>query len=218
MFGLKGCVRSLRTNSNLSVKICGISDISTAIAAVETGADALGFVFAASPRRVAPEDARNIIEKLPPFVSKVGVFVNASPDEVSEIATFCGLTAVQLSGDEPPDYQVSIALPVIRALRVDNGISIPKLVDYRADAFLFDTYREGSYGGTGRTFDWNILKDIYIPKLIILAGGLSAANVCDAIRIVRPYAVDVSGGVETDGHKDIQKIKEFVTLAKGVLK
>ena len=198
------------------VKICGISDPMTALAATEAGADALGFVFAPSRRQVTPEQARAIIANLPPFVARVGVFVNSTPARMAEIAWQCGLTAVQLSGDEPPGYDAELNIPLIRALRVGNGRSLPHLAEYRPGAFLFDTYQEGSYGGTGTSFDWTLLKKINCPGPLILAGGLNAANVCEAVRIVRPYAVDVSGGVETGGRKDIQKIREFINLAKGV--
>ncbi|SFQ95560.1 phosphoribosylanthranilate isomerase [Desulfoscipio geothermicus] len=207
----------MKTGRIVRVKICGITDAATALAAVEAGADVLGFVFAPSRRRVTPEEARHITRQLPPFVGRVGVFVNALPAEVAAIAAFCGLTAVQLCGDEPPDYHIDIALPVIRALRVGRGRPAPELSGYRADAFLFDTYREGCYGGTGEVFDWSILQGMDCPKPLVLAGGLTAANVREAVRSVRPYAVDVSGGVETGGRKDVYKIQEFIAQAKGVL-
>ena len=203
-------------NKPVRVKICGISDPEIALAAVEAGADALGFVFAPSRRQVTTGQARDIIETLPPFVARVGVFVNAAPTRVTEIALHCGLTAVQLSGDEPPGYDALLNIPIIRTLRVGNGRPLPDLKEYRAGAFLFDTYREGSYGGTGIAFDWSLLKKINCPGPLILAGGLDAANVREAVRLVRPYAIDVSGGVETGGRKDIQKIREFINLAKGV--
>lgn len=198
------------------VKICGITDEATALAAAEAGADALGFVFAPSRRRVTPEQARDITGQLPPFVARVGVFVNTPPGEVREIAGYCGLTAIQLSGDEPPGYRLEVNLPVIRSLRVGNGRPVPDLGEYRCDAFLFDTYREGCYGGTGSTFDWSLLEGLPRSKPFILAGGLNASNVAGAVRAARPYAVDVSGGVETAGRKDVRKIKEFIALAKGV--
>lgn len=204
------------TAGAVRVKICGITDRETALAAAEAGADALGFVFAPSRRQVTPEQARSIIENLPPFVARVGVFVNAPPGEVAEIAAYCGITAVQLSGDELPDFGAGLNVPVIRALRVGNGRAVPDLGKYSAAAFLFDTYREGSYGGTGSVFDWELLHDIQCPAPLILAGGLSAANVREAVHRVKPYAVDVSGGVETEGRKDISKIREFIDLAKGV--
>ncbi|WP_027364575.1 phosphoribosylanthranilate isomerase [Desulfotruncus alcoholivorax] len=200
----------------VKVKICGITGADTALAAVEAGADALGFVFAPSRRRIQPEAARAIIAQLPPFVARVGVFVNSSPAEIEQIARYCGLTAVQLSGDEPPGYSLNLSLPVIRSLRVGNGKPVPGLNGFRADAFLFDTYCEKSYGGTGKTFDWSLLENMACPKPLLLAGGLNPFNVREAVRTVRPYAVDVSGGVETDGQKDTQKIKEFIALAKGV--
>jgi len=207
----------VKAERRLRVKICGISDIPSALAAVEAGADAIGFVFAPSRRRVNPETAKEISAKLPPFVARVGVFVNTAPTVIKNIADYCGLTSIQLSGDEPPGYAVDSPLPVIRALRVGNGKTVPKLDNYKCHAFLFDTYREGSYGGTGATFDWNILKNAACPGPVILAGGLNASNVRRAALAVRPYAVDVSGGVETNGKKDLQKIKEFITLAKEVL-
>ncbi|SFG24785.1 phosphoribosylanthranilate isomerase [Desulfotomaculum arcticum] len=200
----------------VKVKICGITGVDMALAAVEAGADALGFVFAPSRRRVQPETARAIIAQLPPFVARVGVFVNSPPGEIEQIARHCGLTAVQLSGDEPPGYALDLALPIIRSLRVGNGKPVPDLNGFKDDAFLFDTYCDKSYGGTGKTFDWSLLENIACPKPVILAGGLNPFNVREAVRTVRPYAVDVSGGVETNGQKDAQKIKEFITLAKGV--
>lgn len=206
----------MRPGVPVRVKICGISDPETALAAVEAGADALGFVFASSSRQVTPAQARAIIETLPPFVARVGVFVNSPPEQVREIALYCGLTAVQLSGDEPPGYDAGLNITHIRTLRVGSGRPLPDFKEYKAGAFLFDTYREGSYGGTGLTFDWSLLEKMYCPGPVILAGGLDAANIRDAVRRVRPYAVDVSGGVETGGRKDIQKIREFINLAKGV--
>ncbi len=207
----------MKAGRQVKVKICGITDAAIALAAVEAGADALGFVFAASRRRVSPEAARDICKRLPQGVARVGVFVNTPPAEVAAVAAYCGLTAVQLSGDEPPGYRLPSPLPVIRAIRVGNGRGVPDLSRYKVDAFLFDTYREGSYGGTGRVFDWQILRNIYCPKPLILAGGLCAANVVEAVRAVKPYAVDVSGGVETGGRKDVHKIKQFINLAKGVV-
>ena len=200
----------------VKVKICGITDVDIALAAVEAGADALGFVFAPSRRRVEPERAREIIAHLPPFIARVGVFVNSPPAEIEHIARYCGLTAVQLSGDEPPDYALDLFIPVIRSLRVGNGKPVPSLDGFRVDAFLFDTYCEQSYGGTGKTFDWSLLENIACPKPVLLAGGLNPSNVRKAVQTVKPYAVDVSGGVEKDGQKDVQKIKEFIALAKGV--
>ena len=201
----------------VKVKICGLTDVNTALAAVEAGADALGFVFAPSRRRVHPKTAREIIAQLPPLVARVGVFVNSPVAEVEDIAGYCGLTVVQLSGDEPPDYTLNISLPVIRTIRVGYGKTAADLNNFVADAFLFDTYCEKNYGGTGKTFDWSLLENVRCPKPMLLAGGLNPLNISEAVRKVKPYAVDVSGGVETDGQKDVQKIKQFISLAKGVL-
>ncbi|HHW06021.1 MAG TPA: phosphoribosylanthranilate isomerase [Clostridia bacterium] len=202
--------------SGVKVKICGITDPEAALAAAEAGADAVGFVFAPSSRRVTKEKAKEIIAMLPPYVDKVGVFVNAPPREVEEIAEFCRLTTIQLSGDEPPDYPVPVRYKLIRGFRVREGILLSDLARYRADAFLFDTYRPGCYGGTGEAFNWDVLRKIPSPKPVILAGGLNAGNVQQAIMTVRPYGVDVSSGVETGGRKDAAKIKEFIKLAKEV--
>ena len=200
----------------VKVKICGITEVEAALAAVAAGADALGFVFAPSRRRVTKEKAKEIIEMLPPFVDRVGVFVNMPPREVAEIAEFCGLTTIQLSGDEPPDYPVPERYKVIKTFHLREDILLPDLDRYRADAFLFDTYRPGCYGGTGETFNWESLQKIASPKPVILAGGLNPVNVQQAILTVRPYGVDVSSGVESNGRKDAAKIKEFVKRAKEV--
>lgn len=202
--------------TTVKVKICGLRDAASALAAVEAGADAVGFVFAPSLRRISKEKAREIIKILPPFVERVGVFVNMPPWEVTEIADFCGLTTIQLSGEEPPDYPLPDRYKVIRGFRL-GGERLPgNLSQYRGDAFLFDTYRPGCYGGTGQAFNWDLLKKIHSPKPVILAGGLNAGNVQEAILAVRPYGVDVSSGVESNGQKDAAKIKEFVKLAKEV--
>lgn len=200
--------------SPVRIKICGIKDIDTALAAVEAGADALGFVFAPSSRRITKEKAKEIIRVLPPFIDRVGVFVNASPEEVEETADFCGLTSIQLSGDEPPDYYVPARYKLIRGFRIGNTSLSFNFNEFHCDAFLFDSFQPGSYGGTGQTFNWEILKSVAIPKPVILAGGLNINNVRTAITKVRPYGVDVSSGVETNGKKDPSKIKEFVQLVK----
>lgn len=200
--------------SLVKVKICGITDIAAALAAVEAGADALGFVFAPSSRRITKEKAKEIINVLPPFVDRVGVFVNSPPTEVEATADFCGLTTIQLSGDEPPDYRLPTRFKLIRGFRVGNASLPLNLNEYQADAFLFDTFQPGVYGGTGKIFNWEVLSSIDILKPVILAGGLDINNIQKAITTVRPYGVDVSSGVETDGHKDPEKIEKFIKLAK----
>lgn len=215
------------------VKICGITDMETATAAVAAGADALGFVFAESRRKVAPEAAREIILGLPPFVSAVGVFVDAPLELVREVADYCRLDAVQLHGMESPEYCTQLGLKVIKAFGVrpkeapSSGTAAGALVS-ESDLELIDTYRSvsavlldtavpGLAGGTGRTFDWGLLNGKRFKIPLILAGGLTPENVTSAVRTVRPYAVDVSSGVETDGRKDAAKIKAFIKQVKEVV-
>lgn len=197
------------------VKICGICDLDTAMAATNAGADALGFVFAPSRRRISPDQAKKIIGRLPPFISKVGVFVNAAVEEVTGIAGYAGLDTIQLHGDEPPDfcrrlegYQVIKSFPV--ADRPDTGL----IKKYNVAAYLLDTMVPGARGGTGKRFNWGAAAGLDIGPLI-LAGGLTPDNVREAVRTVRPYAVDVSSGVETLGLKDYRKIADFIRRAKG---
>ncbi len=199
---------------NVRVKICGIKDIDTALAAVDCGADALGFVFAPGRRQAAPDEVRYITAKLPPFVAKVGVFVNAPPAEVRYIRRFCMLDCVQLHGDEPAAYAAELDVPLIKAFRVKDAAVLQAANEYPAQAVLLDSYVEGAAGGTGRVFNWQLLRDVPIKKPLILAGGLNAANVSTAVSTVMPYAVDVSSGVETDGVKDIEKIRLFISRAK----
>ena len=202
---------------SVRVKICGIRDRETARAAVEAGADALGFVFAASPRRVTPEVAREIIAALPPFVTTVGVFVDAPLSVVREVAAFCRLDAVQLHGAEPPEYCRELNLRVIKALRVKDAGSLAAIDAYPVQAMLLDTYLPGRAGGTGKAFDWGLLAGMKFRLPLVLAGGLTPENVGAAVRTVRPYAVDVSGGVETGGRKDPAKIRAFIRQAKEVV-
>ncbi|MDI6631588.1 MAG: phosphoribosylanthranilate isomerase [Bacillota bacterium] len=199
------------------VKICGIRDIETARAAVEAGADALGFVFAASRRQVTPEAAREIIAALPPFVTAVGVFVDLPPAVVREVSDFCRLDAVQLHGAETPEYCRELNLRVIKAVRVRDAASLEGLDAYPVQAVLLDTYVPGTPGGTGKTFNWGLLAGREFRVPLILAGGLTPENVRAAVQAVRPYAVDVSGGVETDGRKDPAKIRAFIRQAKEVV-
>jgi len=200
----------------VKVKICGIKDIFTACRAVEMGADALGFVFCASKRKILPEEAYQIVKKLPPFVSKVGVFMNMLPEEVRSIAEYVKLDVIQLHGDESPAYIEELNWPVVvKAFRVKDVDDLYVIDDYPVQGILLDTYVEGMAGGTGKTFDWNLIKrDFFIDKHLILAGGLTPENVANAVSIVKPYAVDVSSGVETNGVKDLKKIELFIKNAK----
>ena len=184
--------------------------------AVDCGADALGFVFAKSPRKISVKDARSIVRSLGPWISTVGVFVDETPVNVKKIAKFCGLSAVQLHGNEPPKgLDVFFPLKVIKAFRVFSGKDLQGLGNYTVDAFLFDAKVDGQYGGTGKSFDWNILTGTKAGRPLILSGGLSPENVRQAIRVVRPYGVDVSSGVEkSPGKKDPEKVRKFIINAK----
>lgn len=199
----------------IRVKICGLSDADTARAAVEAGADALGFVFAPSPRSVTLETARAIIAGLPPFICTVGVFVNAPAETVRAIAVRCRLQALQFHGDEPPDYCALFDRPVIKAVRFRGPEDRAGLENYSVQAFLVDAFVAGQAGGTGRVLDWERLQGLCWPRPLILAGGLTPRNVGAAIAAVRPWAVDVSSGVETGGRKDVDKIRAFIRNAKG---
>lgn len=195
------------------IKICGISDVETAMGAAALGADAIGMVFAPSKRRVTPETARAISLSLPPFVSRVGVFVNAALQEVMEIADFCQLDAVQLHGNEPPDYCRSLRQRVIKAFQMREG-TMDNINDYPVDGILLDSYVTGTHGGTGIAFDWTVIQRLNVHRPLILAGGLNADNVSKAIEIAGPYAVDVSSGIETNGTKDLDKIENFINKVK----
>jgi phosphoribosylanthranilate isomerase len=199
-------------------KICGITRIEDALAAVEAGADAIGFVFyAKSPRAVTAQQAKAIIAALPPFISTVGLFVNASACELNETLDAVPLDLLQFHGDETPEQCEGYHRPFIKALRVKAGDDIEaacKLYS-KASGILLDTYVEGVPGGTGETFDWALIPK-GLSKPVILAGGLSSANVAQAIAQVRPYAVDVSGGVEKNkGIKDHEKIRAFMSAVHG---
>ncbi|MDP9534040.1 phosphoribosylanthranilate isomerase [Pseudomonas protegens] len=198
-------------------KICGITRIEDALAAVAAGADAIGLVFyAKSPRAVSVQQARAIIAALPPFVTTVGLFVNASRCELGEILDAVPLDLLQFHGDESAADCEGYHRPYIKALRVKTGddVAAACLAYPRASGILLDTYVEGVPGGTGEAFDWSLVPQ-GLSKPIILAGGLSAQNVAEAIARVRPYAVDVSGGVEqSKGIKDPAKIQAFMQAVR----
>ncbi|HLA32681.1 MAG TPA: phosphoribosylanthranilate isomerase [Pseudomonas sp.] len=198
-------------------KICGITRIEDALLAAEAGADAIGLVFyAKSPRAVDVRQARAIIAALPPFVTTVGLFVDASSCELGEILDAVPLDLLQFHGDESPAFCDGFRRPYIKALRVKPGDDIAARVEAYKDAagILLDTYVPGIPGGTGEAFDWSLVPQ-GLSKPIILAGGLTAENVAEAIKQVRPYAVDVSGGVEASkGIKDAEKIRAFMRAVK----
>lgn len=198
-------------------KICGITRIEDALLAAEAGADAIGLVFyAKSPRAVGVQQARAIIAALPPFVTTVGLFVNASRDELNEILAAVPLDLLQFHGDETADDCAGYQRPYIKALRVRPGEDIKaRCAEFpQAAGILLDTFVPGVPGGTGETFDWSLVpQEPGCP--IILAGGLTAENVAAAIAQVRPWAVDVSGGVEASkGIKDVAKVRAFVEAVR----
>jgi phosphoribosylanthranilate isomerase len=199
-------------------KICGITRIEDALAAVEAGADAIGFVFyPKSPRAVSIEQAQRIIAQLPPFISTVGLFVNADRAQLKALLDVVPLDLIQFHGDETPEQCEGYGRPWIKALRVQAGDDIAAscaLYD-KASGILLDTFVAGVPGGTGETFDWALIPK-QLSKPIVLAGGLTSANVSQAIAQVRPYAVDVSGGVEMSrGIKDHDKIRAFMSAVHG---
>jgi phosphoribosylanthranilate isomerase len=200
--------------ASVRVKICGIRRLADAMAAADAGADAVGFNFWRPGRRyVTREAARQIAHALPPFVCKVGVFVDEDPETVREIARLVGLDALQLHGAESPDVCAAFDLPVIKSVKVRGPESLAGLGRYRVAGFLLDTHVPGATapGGSGRSFDWGLAGLVREAGPIIISGGLTAANVEEAIRRARPYAVDVASGVETNGEKDPSKIRAFVT-------
>ena len=202
------------------IKICGITNLEDALFAADAGADALGFNFyQKSPRYIDPLEAQKIIESLPPLIAVVGVFVNEpEPNRVAEMASQLKLTAIQLHGDESPDYCAQLSdWRVTKALRVSSTFRPEHAGRYNVSAVLLDAYKAGEYGGTGEIFEWDIAIQAKKFAKIILAGGLNPLNVADAVRAVQPFAVDVASGVESSpGKKDRNKVREFVIKAKSV--
>ena len=195
------------------IKICGITNKDDALLAAQLGASALGFIFyKKSPRYVSPFKVGKMIEELPPFVVPVGVFVNQNEGAVKDIVNFCGISTIQFHGDETPQYCRRFSkYKVIKAFRLKEDFDWKILTEYKTvSAYLFDTYQEADYGGTGRTFNWDFLKGKTWDKPFILAGGLNPENVSTAIPTVNPYAIDVSSGVEkSPGQKDPRLLKNF---------
>lgn len=198
----------------VAVKICGITRVEDGLAAARCGAHAIGLVFhAASPRSVTPQRAAEIIRALPPFVTAVGLFVDAAPDEVRAATAVAPVGLLQLHGAETPEYCRQFGLPYMKAVRVREGMD---LLQYATDyhdgkALLLDAYVEGIHGGSGTAFDWSLIPPS-LPLPIVLSGGLNPGNVTDAVRRVRPWAVDVSSGVESaKGVKDAAKIAAFMS-------
>jgi phosphoribosylanthranilate isomerase len=197
------------------IKICGITRLEDALAAARLGADALGFNFwPRSKRYVAPVEARKIVRRLPSFVTPVGVFVDPSRDEVLGAVDASGVAVAQLHGDEPPELCISLPLPVLKAIRVADRHSLAALVSYEVQGFLLDAPTPG-YGGSGEIFDWALAAEVARELPIVLAGGLGPDNVAEAVRAVRPWAVDVASGVErAPGVKDHDRMRLFVERAR----
>lgn len=198
------------------IKICGITNLDDALASVEFGADAIGFIFVPNtPRYIEPAKAAEIIARLPPFVTTVGLFVNDSQEHIKQVADQCKLNILQLHGQEPPDFCLQFNRKIIKAFRVKDEESLTDLPKYTVSAYLLDPYVKGAMGGTGVTFDWRLALEAKKYGLVILAGGLNPANVTKAIQQVHPYGVDVSSGVEAKpGKKDHSKLKDFIAAAK----
>ena len=196
----------------IKIKICGTTSLRDALLAVESGADAVGFIFyKMSPRKISHKEVKEIVTQLPPFIETVGVFVNETSDKVNQIAERCRLTAVQLHGEESPAFCRRVKRKVVKALRVKNADSLKNINAYDVSGFLLDSYSDESKGGTGQVFDWNLALRAKKQGPVILAGGLNPYNVYTAIHRVRPYGVDVCSGVENSpGIKDQKKIREFI--------
>jgi len=211
-------------NKRVLIKICGITSPEDGLFAAEAGADAVGFVFwAMSPRRVDVERAAAISRLLPPFVLRVGVFVDASRDEMARAADTVGLDLLQLHGDEPPEAFAGLPRRALKAVRVGRGFKAKEALRYSGQAagLLVDTRLAGDTampGGTGVPFDWSLVKDLRAQApFLVLAGGLSAENVASAIEAVRPDAVDVSSGVEAmPGRKDPARVRAFVEAVRSM--
>ena len=200
----------------IKVKVCGTTSLKDALLAVDSGADAVGFIFyKKSARYIAQREVKDIIAELPPFIEAVGVFVYETSDKVNRIAEQCRLTAVQLHGEESPAFCRRIKRRVIKALRVQGADSFKGMFNYEVSGFLLDSYSDESKGGTGETFDWNLALRAKKQGPVILAGGLNPYNVYTAIHRVKPYGVDVCSGVESEpGIKDHKKIRVFLKNAK----
>jgi phosphoribosylanthranilate isomerase len=208
--------RGARPTGMMRIKICGIRDEAGALAAAEAGADAIGLIFAPSRRQVDLAQARRIAGSLPPFITRVGVFVNETFDRVRSLVDGVRLDAVQLHGDEPADYCRAVrdlGVTTIKAIQVAGPLDVDRVRDLPVSAVLLDSYRPGQRGGTGEPFDWRFAVPVAAAVPVILSGGLTADNVAAGIAAVKPYAVDASSGVETDGRKDPVKIRAFVHAA-----
>ncbi|MFA7159711.1 MAG: phosphoribosylanthranilate isomerase [Kiritimatiellia bacterium] len=206
----------MKNSYKLEIKICGITNLDDARAAMDAGADYLGFVlYKKSPRAVLPENLRRMVNRLGGKIRTVGVFVNEPASSVARIAADCGLDIVQLCGSEKPGSYRSVSAEIWRVIRLQDGRPQPDPAAWNAERYVLDSARAGLYGGTGMAMDWDAAAKISAQHKIMLAGGLTPDNVATAVRIVQPFGVDVSSGVESrPGKKDPDKIRFFIETAK----
>ena len=206
--------------SQCKIKICGITNQIDALHAINAGVDALGFIFyKKSPRHVSLNVVKSIVAHLPPFVLTVGVFVNEEAKVVRDIVDECGLALAQIHGDETADFCESLGRPVMRGIRLRDRNTFLAMAEYKGRArvrgFILDAFSQDSYGGTGKTADWDLAKEAAQSFSFFLAGGLTPDNVQEAIEKVKPYGVDVSSGVESSpGKKDPAKVQAFIQAVK----
>lgn len=205
---------------SVKVKICGLTSVEDALWAAQAGADALGLIFhEPSPRFVGLEAAAGIARTIPPHIVKVGVFVDAPEETVLRAIAACDLNLLQFHGHESPEYCLQFGLMSMKAFRIRDEASLQDLSKYPTDAWLLDSYVADKPGGTGEKFNWDLARQAQaLGRPVFLAGGLTAENVAEAVRLVRPYAVDVSSGVElSPGKKDPEKVRAFIQSAKKAL-
>ena len=199
------------------VKICGLKTEEHVRAAIEAKADFIGFVFAPSKRQISVETAKTLATLIPATIKKVGVVVNETNETLHHLFTEVGLDYIQYHGDESPTFIDEVGLPAIKAFSITESFDWKQINQFNVDFYLLDSPGNAHRGGSGKIFNWQLIKDCPIPKeKIILAGGLNAANVTEAIQMTEPFAVDVSSGVEKDGMKDSILIQQFMNAAKGV--
>jgi phosphoribosylanthranilate isomerase len=201
------------------IKFCGCTDVQDVMLAVQTGADAIGMIFAPSPRRITESAAKHIAERLPPFITPVGVFVNPTLDDIARARAIFPDLVVQLHGDESPSFVSSIDGKVIKTIHVaadeKDGDAIERAANRHPRAILlFDTQLNGARGGTGVSFPWRLIAPIAQERQIIVGGGLTPDNVSNCVRTIRPFGVDVRSGIESDNRKDPLKMRAFVQAVK----
>lgn len=203
---------------DITVKICGITSVEDALAVEQAGADAIGLMFfEGSPRHITQDQASAIVDSLTKSVVRVGVFVNADESFVRRVMKNCILNVLQFHGEETPEYCAQFDVMTLKAIRVRDESSLKELERFSTDGFLLDAFSNDALGGTGETFNWDLAKRATESgRPIFLAGGLTSKNVAEAVKSVRPFAVDVSSGVESEpGKKDADKVRAFVAAAKG---